>query len=74
MTKQTVTVMVNNDQLAKTLGVKAGDTVKVEVKGGVPTTREWRNRFKDMTIDGCISVVDNVKAAPAKSTKEDERK
>lgn len=74
MKKQTVTVTVNNEHLARTLGLKKGAKVQVEVKGGVPVNREWRNRFKDAKIDGCITISENVKAAPAKPTKEDESK
>ena len=71
MKKQTVTVRVNNEHLAKTLNVKVGEKVKVELKGGVPLNREWRNRFKDANIDDCITISENVKAAPAKPIKED---
>lgn len=49
-------VTVNNEALAATLGVKAGDKVDVECKGGVPINREWRNRFKDSVIDNCITL------------------
>lgn len=49
-------VTVNNKALAATLGVNAGDTVDVECKNGVPINREWRNRFKDSAIDGCITL------------------
>lgn len=58
-------VKVNSAPLAAILGVKPGDTVKVKCKNGVPLNREWRNRFKDSEIDGCITV-----ASPAKSKKE----
>lgn len=50
-------VIVNNEHLAKTLNVKVGATVEVETKGGVPTNKEWRNRLKDATIDGCVTIV-----------------
>ncbi len=63
MTKTKVTV--NNKALAAVLGVKPGATVAVECKRGVPVTREWRNRFKDAEIDGCVTINQNVK----KSTK-----
>ena len=49
-------VIINNAELAKLLGVKAGDSYEVESQDGVPTTREWRNRFKDSEIDNCISL------------------
>ncbi len=52
MKKQTVTVTVNNEHLARTLDLKPGVSVQVEVKNGVPTKLEWRNRFKDAPIDG----------------------
>lgn len=74
MKKQTVTVTVNNEHLARTLGVKPGTTMTVEVKNGVPINREWRNRFKDAPIDGCITISENTKAAPTKSIKEDKIK
>ncbi len=66
MTKTTlVKVTVNNEALAAMLGVKPGAAVAVSCKRGVPVTREWRNRFKDAEIDGCITINQNVK----KSTK-----
>jgi hypothetical protein len=58
-------VTVNNDALAALLGVKKGETVPVKCKNGVPTSREWRNRFKDAGIDDCITISQN----GAKSTK-----
>lgn len=60
-------VKVNNEALAKTLGVSPGAIVNVDCKGGVPVGREWRNRLKDAEIDGCISVVEDEK--PSKSRK-----
>lgn len=52
-----IKVKINNAPLAGLLGVKPGDTVQVPCKGGVPLNREWRNRFKDSELDGCITVV-----------------
>ena len=49
-------VTINNEPLAGLLGVKPGDKVNVECKQGVPVNREWRNRFRDSVIDGCISL------------------
>lgn len=63
------TVIVNNPDLAALLGVKPGGVVHVKCKNGVPITREWRNRFKDSEVDGCITVRQNTKK-PAKSTEE----
>lgn len=65
ITKKKVTV--KNKALAAVLGVKPGAVVKVECKHGVPINREWRNRFNDSEIDGCISISQNGK----KSTKGD---
>ena len=49
-------VTVNNEALAGVLGIKAGGKVEVECKNGVPVDRYWRNRFRDATIDNCISL------------------
>ena len=49
-------VIINNAALAKLLGVKAGDKYEVECKDGIPTSREWRNRFNDSAIDNCITI------------------
>lgn len=51
-----IKVKVNSAPLAALLGVKPGDTVKVESKNGVPVTKEWRNRFKDSEIDNCVTL------------------
>jgi len=50
-------VTINNEALAGLLGVKPGDKVNVECKHGIPVNREWRNRFRDSVIDGCISII-----------------
>ena len=50
-------VTVNNDALARVLGVPAGAKVSVLTRGGIPTSREWRNRLRDAGIDGCVSIV-----------------
>lgn len=52
-------VTVNNEALAALLSVKPGDKVEVPCKNGIPTNREWRNRFKDAKIDECITIVQN---------------
>lgn len=49
-------VTVKNEVLAAVLGVAPGAVVKVECKHGVPVNREWRNRFNDSKIDGCIHI------------------
>lgn len=54
ITKRKVTV--KNEALASVLGVKPGAVIKVECKHGVPISKEWRNRFKDSEIDGCITI------------------
>jgi hypothetical protein len=54
-----ITVTVNNEALADTLGVAVGSEVHVGCKNGIPLNREWRNRFKDAEIDGCITIVQN---------------
>jgi len=54
-----VKVKIENAALAKVIGRKAGDIVDVVCKGGIPKVREWRNRFRDMKIDGCISFVED---------------
>ena len=54
-----VKVTVKNEALAAVLGVKPGAVVGVECRHGVPVTKEWRNRFKDAEIDGCISISQN---------------
>lgn len=70
ITKKKVTV--KNEALAAALGVKPGAVVQVECKHGVPVNKEWRNRFKDSEIDGCISINQN-NMKPKKSTKTTER-
>ena len=57
MKKEMKEVKVKNEALAKVLDVKAGATIKVECKNGVPVSREWRNRFRDAAIDDCIEIV-----------------
>ena len=52
-----IEVKINSAPLAALLGVKPGDTMQVKCKNGIPVNREWRNRFKDSKIDGCVSVV-----------------
>lgn len=54
-----VTVTIESGELAATFGLKAGATVQVPCKRGVPVNREWRNRFRDAKIDGCISFPQN---------------
>lgn len=51
-------VKVNNGALAVALGLTPGAVVDVKCKNGVPLEREWRNRFRDMAIDNCISIID----------------
>lgn len=60
-------VIVNNAALAIILGVMPGDEINVECKNGIPVIKEWRNRFKDMGIDNCISF--KPKPAPASKPK-----
>lgn len=53
------TVIVNSEGLAKALGIKKGGEMQVKCdKHGTPLIREWRNRFRDMKADKCISVKD----------------
>lgn len=49
-------VTVNNEALAGTLGVAPGAQIDVKCKDGIPTNREWRNRFRDAKLDNCISL------------------
>lgn len=65
-----IKITVKSEALAKALGVTAGEDVKVETRQGVPVSREWRNRLRDMKIDKCISLADKPKSAPKKSNKE----
>ncbi len=67
ITKRKVTV--KNEALAAVLGVKPGAVVAVECKHGVPVNKEWRNRFKDSEVDGCISIHQTSKK-PVKTVKE----
>lgn len=39
-------------------GHKAGETIRVKCKDGIPVDRYWRNRIEDSAIDGCVSVVE----------------
>jgi len=59
-------ITVNNEALAALLGVRTGDEVDVKCKHGIPVVKEWRNRFRDAEIDGCISLV---KSKPQKEAK-----
>jgi hypothetical protein len=54
-----VKVTINSPELAALHGVAKGGTVSVKLKNGVPVNREWRNRFNDAKIDGCITVNQN---------------
>lgn len=53
------TVTVNNHALAALIGVPAGGDVQVACNRGTPVKREWRNRFNDAPIDGCITIQQN---------------
>lgn len=64
-------ITINNSHLAKTLGVKAGDTIDVEFKNGVAVGREWRNRLKDAEVDGCVALHQNTKKASKPEPKEE---
>ena len=65
ITKRKVTV--KNEALAMVLGVKPGAVIKVECKHGVPVNREWRNRFTDSKIDGCVVIHQNGKKTAKES-------
>lgn len=68
-----VKVKINSVGLAKVIGRDVGDVVDVVCKNGVPKVREWRNRFRDMKIDGCISLVKHKpKSEPKKSKSKQE--
>ncbi len=56
-------VTINNEALATALGVKKGGTVLVDTRKGVPTSKYWRNRFRDAKIDKSITVPNNTKKA-----------
>jgi len=57
MSKTTVLkVTINNEALAKALEVKAGTTVDVTCRDGVPVDRYWRNRFKEAELDQSVSL------------------
>lgn len=57
-------IIVNNEALAKAVGVKTGEEIAIKCKNGVPVEREWRNRLRDAAVDGCISVVDESGGKP----------
>lgn len=57
MKKEMKQVQIKNEALAKVLNVSVDAIIEVECKGGVPVSREWRNRFKDAEIDNCIEIV-----------------
>ena len=46
-----------NKDVGSTPDLKAGATVTLEVRNGVPVNSFWRRRFKDAKIDGCMSPV-----------------
>ncbi len=46
-----------------------GEVIKVPAYKGQPTELYWRRRLADAQIDGCVSVIKPVTAAP-KKTKE----
>ena len=50
-------IRVNNEALAKSLGYRVDEIVDVKCRQGVPIDKEWRNRIKDSSIDGCIEIV-----------------
>ncbi len=52
-------VTINTAALAAIHGRKKGETVSVKCKHGVPVDREWRNRFRDSKVDGCITINQN---------------
>lgn len=58
-----MTLKINNPALASIYGLKAGDTIDVETREGVPIAREWRNRLRDSELDGCVSVQNAEKPA-----------
>lgn len=49
-------IKVNNTALATLLKVKPGIEIDVPSKNDIPINLEWRNRFKDSKIDGCITI------------------
>ncbi len=65
--RRNITVIIENPELASALGFKVGAEISVSCRQGVPVNREWRNRFKDAVIDGCISFPQNT----PKTKKED---
>lgn len=69
---ENVEVIIENEALAKALNASKGDSVKVKCKNGVPVEREWRNRFKDAEVDGCISFPQNKVKGKQKSSGGDE--
>jgi len=53
-------------------GYKKGQKINIDVdKNGTPLVRFWRNRFKDMGIDNCISFGKPKKEIKSKRDKED---
>lgn len=46
-----------NKDLGSTPNLKAGATVSIEMRDGVPVASFWRRRFKDAKVDNCISPV-----------------
>ncbi len=46
-------------------GHKAGETIRINDVGGMPTDIFWRNRLKDSERDNCVTVV------KSKSTKKE---
>lgn len=64
-----IEVIINNAALAKLYGVTPGAAVRVQCKNNIPVNLEWRNRFKDMTIDNCISLVESKTIESKKSSK-----
>lgn len=64
-----IEVTINNAALAEMYGVKAGATLRVPTQDGVPTVREWRNRFRDAVVDDCISIIQGAPPAPKRVKK-----
>ena len=38
-------------------GYPAGKSIKVGAVKGIPLSKYWRDRIKDSTIDGCVSII-----------------
>jgi len=52
-------------------GLRAGDEVRIQTdREGTPLEQKWRNRFKDVSVDNCISVLSD--KPPIKKKKKDE--